>query len=451
MQILANGISSLLPGYELNPATWLYLSMVLIVAVFFRFNRVWSLRNFDLLLLLSASPALYVLKHVASEEAGGTHAHYAFLFTITGLIFLRLLFDPILRRRPHFGQNLNAQGSAFLCVAAFVLMTMEAIHTDPPPVTAESVERAEDMIHGTEHPAETSGEAAAGPVVPILCLPFNTVFQVDASAAKAVAILSHLVVICGLLLVGRNLFGDLQLGLGMATMYLLLPCTAYDVGEVHHVLPAALIVWAIVFYRQPLVSGILLAMACGVMFFPVFLIPLWASYYGRRGGLRFGAALMLVGAVVFTIIAATSPGPESAFRRTIGAIQISELFSFDRPGPTAGVWTGDMNWFRFPVIVTFAILLTALTFWPRRMQFEQLSAYSAAVIVGTQFWYPVHGGAYMLWYLPLLLIVVFRPRLVHAQTQDVDAEETAKAAAPGLTGPHATPSKTTAGRFHLFR
>ncbi|REJ92347.1 MAG: hypothetical protein DWQ29_04880, partial [Planctomycetota bacterium] len=442
MQILATGIIPQLPGYELNPATWLYLSIVLIVAVFFRFNRVWSLRNFDLLLLLSASPALYALKNVASDGDGSTHAHYAFLFTITGLIFIRLMLDPVLRRRPHFGQNLNAQGSAFLCIAAFMLLTMEAIHTDPPPVTAESVERATDMILGTEHPAETSGDAAAGPVVPILCLPFNTVFQVDASAAKAVAILAHLVVICGLLLVGRNLFGDLQLGLGMATMYLLLPCTAYDVGEVHHVLPAALIVWAIVFYRQPLVSGVLLALACGMMFFPVFLVPLWAAYYGRRGGLRFAAALLLVGAVVFTIVAMTSPGPESVFRRTFGAIQIGELLSFNIPGPTAGFWTGDMNWYRFPVIVSFAIFLAALTFWPRRMQFEQLSAYSAAVIVATQFWYPVHGGAYMLWYLPLLLIVVFRPRLVYAQTQEAASQQSAKATSPGLSGPHAPRAKT---------
>ena len=29
----------------------------------------------------------------------------------------------------------------------------------------------------------------------------------------------------------------------------------------------------------------------------------------------------------------------------------------------------------------------------------------------TQFWYSHQGGVYVLWYLPLLLLVVFRPRL----------------------------------------
>ena len=48
-----------------------------------------------------------------------------------------------------------------------------------------------------------------------------------------------------------------------ATLYLLLPYTAQMVGRVEHVLPAALIVWALVFYRRPIVSGAFLALATG--------------------------------------------------------------------------------------------------------------------------------------------------------------------------------------------
>ena len=44
----------LLRGYSVNAPTWFYLSTLLILAVFYRFNRFWSLRNFDLLLLLLA-------------------------------------------------------------------------------------------------------------------------------------------------------------------------------------------------------------------------------------------------------------------------------------------------------------------------------------------------------------------------------------------------------------
>ncbi|MBQ4194524.1 MAG: hypothetical protein II622_00315, partial [Thermoguttaceae bacterium] len=44
--------------YEMLPTTWFYLSSLLILAVFFRFNRVWSVRNFDVLALISLTPGL---------------------------------------------------------------------------------------------------------------------------------------------------------------------------------------------------------------------------------------------------------------------------------------------------------------------------------------------------------------------------------------------------------
>ena len=36
---------------------------------------------------------------------------------------------------------------------------------------------------------------------------------------------------------------------------------------------------------------------------------------------------------------------------------------------------------------------------------------TAAVLLGMQFWYADKGGQYVLWYLPLLLLLVFRPNL----------------------------------------
>ena len=74
----------ILQGYQVNEATWFYLSLLLIVAVFFRFNRLWSLRNADLILLLSISPGLLLLN--SSQPTFG----YAWLFVCTGLLLLRL-------------------------------------------------------------------------------------------------------------------------------------------------------------------------------------------------------------------------------------------------------------------------------------------------------------------------------------------------------------------------
>ena len=60
----------LLKGYSVNPPTWFYLSTLLILAVFYRFNRIWSLRNVDLVLLLLAAPGLLFVRNVDSRQMG---------------------------------------------------------------------------------------------------------------------------------------------------------------------------------------------------------------------------------------------------------------------------------------------------------------------------------------------------------------------------------------------
>jgi hypothetical protein len=431
------------PGYDVGPATWLYLSLVLTIAVFFRFNRLWSLRNVDLVLLLSASPGLYLV-----EKTEHTSFGFTWLFIISGLFLLRLLFDPLLRRRPHLGQNLNAQGSAFLCVAAFALLAIQAVQDAPHQdkyalaATGAGEPQSTERLTATPEP-----EAAAGPALSIIAAPIDRVFQDQ--AARVIAVLSHLVVIVGLICVGRSLFNDGQLGLAMATLYLLLPCTAYDVGEVHHVLPAALTVWALAAYRRPMIAGILLGLACGVMFFPVFLLPLWAAYYGRRGALRFGAALLLVASAVVSVVAVTSPEVNAFVRKTLGTIHY-EILAFNQPDSVLGFWTAELKWYRIPVIVTFFLLLAATTIWPRRKNVEHLTAFSAAILVATQFWYPIQGGVYLLWYVPLLLVVVFRPRLAHlAPNEHTESLPTTRASS--LSGPHGLRATNPAERKQLYR
>ncbi|MED5447726.1 MAG: hypothetical protein VYA62_05820, partial [Planctomycetota bacterium] len=78
---------------------------------------------------------------------------------------------------------------------------------------------------------------------------------------------------------------------------------------------------------------------------------------------------------------------------------------------SAGVWNETNLAYRIPVIVVFVVLWGVLTIWPRRKTLEHLISQTAALVVATQFWYSHQGGVYVLWYLPLLLLVVFRPRL----------------------------------------
>ena len=47
-----------------DPATWFYLSLLLAVALFFKFSRVLSVRNWDILTLFLLVPGL-LLRHIA--------------------------------------------------------------------------------------------------------------------------------------------------------------------------------------------------------------------------------------------------------------------------------------------------------------------------------------------------------------------------------------------------
>lgn len=449
----AKHIMDLLPtGYHLDASTWFYLSLLLVLAVYFRFHRLWSLRNLDLCLLLCVSPGLILVQTAGSLRIFG----FSLLFTVTGLFLLRLLFDALLQRRPHTTQNLNPPGLAFLCVTAFVLISMQALSDQQSKSLDETMQRGVDLLHRTDRTdtvevaAETDSEVVPGPTASIVAAPIGAMFQ--DLAPRVMAMAAHLAVIVGLLFVGRNLFGDLQLGTAMATLYLLIPCTAYDFGAFNHVLAPALIVWAIVAYQRPLVAGVLMGLACGTLFFPLFLVPLWAAFYGRRGGGRFVAALSVVFVALLGSYILTSADPDSFWRQTMGTIRLPVLALTGNEGAIS-FWDNLNSPYRTPVIVGYFVMLIGLTVWPRQKSVEHLITHSAALIVGTQFWYPQQGGVYLLWYLPLLLMVIFRPRIAHLEPRQAPATLADIKTTPADEGvrPSRLSSGSRAGRINLFR
>jgi len=359
----------ILQGYHVNEATWFYLSLLLIIAVFFRFNRLWSLRNVDLILLLSISPGLLLLK--SSHPTFG----YAWLFVCTGLLLLRLFLDPVFKRRPLLEQNLNASGLAFLCFAAFAFQVTKVATEPPAASTVATVRRADELLRRKDGSTErANSEIVSGPatklitattaVAPARLVAHNSgrVVSAELIAARIIAGLSHLAVIIGLIYLGKRHLGDIRLGVGMATMYLLLPSTAYQVSNVDHVLPAALVICSLAFYYKPMIAGGLMGLACGTVFFPAFLLPLWVAFYGRQGSIRFVAALGIVASVLIGTLALTAADSQSFIRQMIGSIDWS-ILQFQN-GEGVGFWAAISPVYRLPVMAVFlvgVILMTTLS------------------------------------------------------------------------------------------
>lgn len=438
-------MEEILSGYHVNEPTWFYLSLLLILAVFYKFGRIWSVRNLDLLLLLSLSPGLLLVRATTVGPSVG----YCFLFAVSGLLLLRLMFDAGFTRRPRLEQNLNPAGMAFLCASALLFQTTKIMTEQPDLAAVQTVRGADELLKRQD--ASTAADAdpisETGPAGRLLATPVVPLAGgTEIAAARAMAILSHLAVILGLIAVGRWHFSETSLGLAMAALYLLLPCTAYDVSKVNHLLPAALIVWAVALHRRPMGAGVLLGLACGTVFFPIFLLPIWMAFYWKRGALRFGLALVLTCAGLLGSLILTSADSISFKKQTLGSIDWSVLKFQAEDG--VGFWSLYNPAYRIPVFATFLVLLIALTIWPYRKNLEHLLAHSTAVVVATQFWYPHQGGIYVLWYLPLMLVVTFRPRLNHLPLEM--AQDTRVAVKDGGGAPRGEVPRGTS-RTHLYR
>jgi hypothetical protein len=381
-----------------NATTWFYFSLLLSVALFFKFSRLLSMRNWDVLTLPLLVPGLLLLK----ESGGDNWFGYLWLICGSGYLLVRCFIDLTLVSRPALSPNLNLGGLAWLAGALFVCLTAVAVRqTNDPRGTAnktapiETFERkVEDQVH---HQAKATDAA-----------------EIDAPflVSRTLALSCHLAIVVGLVFVGGWHFKDWHAGMAAATFYLLLPYTALDVARWHHVWPMALTVWAVATYRKPTAAGVLLGLAAATTYFPVLVFPVWLSFYWRRGAGRFVGSFALTSGLCLAVIASflwIDDELASSFR---SALSLPTWQPWIEPlHSTQGLWSATHWAYRMPIFIAYLALVVTTAFWPSPKNLAQVLALSAAVLIGIQFWYADQGGIYVLWYLPLLLLLVFRPNL----------------------------------------
>ncbi len=430
--------------------TWLFYAALLVLAVFFRFSRLLSVRNLDVGIILALSTAL-VLNDFRGGSGDTTNGPQEtlnqwstiVLLSLSILLIVRLIFDESLTRRPRLGQNLNQAGLAFLCVPAFAILMTSVFTGEPSDENLDAVESGNALLHRQaigESGSDAQQEQPA-PTETLIAASASAVAQlsgsIDGEAVSAdsrstpieqtiaafLIVIAHTVIIIGFLYIGTRHFNSLQLGVAMSCLYLLLPCTAFKVHELSHVLPAACLIWAVACYRRPAIAGVLLGLACGTLFFAIFLLPLWAVFYGRRGSVKFGLSLGAVAALDLFAVAMTSSNTDSFINRLVLTANWTAFQLLTGELPVSSMGVGQI-FLRITLAATFFVMLTAMTVIPRRRNLENLLANSTALVVAAQLWYPEDVGTYVLWYLPLLLLVMFRPRLdrfTPPETEDADA------------------------------
>jgi hypothetical protein len=423
---------------RVHATTWAYLASLLVIALYFKFNRLWSVRNWDLIgLILLAPPLLmvqYGVEHPSHEGAAGIeYAGYIWLFSVSGLFMLRLLLDAFMVRRPLLEPNLAIGGLTFLGMSLFVFLMANVITGTPDQADVVGSQQAGKIqvaeggslsslkTHGPGFPlifllphistqSLLGDNSQEGTILPSTESQAAAVVRlVDVITVRVMAILSQLAIVLGLVFVGLRHFDNIKTGVAAATLYLLLPYTAMWTGHVTHALPGALLVWAVVMYRRPLVAGAMIGLAFGTIYYPVFLLPLWISFYWQRGLAKF-----LIGAVAMVVVLALVLAFRSSdMNEFLGGLR--QMFGlrmpFMAPDQLSGAWQFWKPVYRIPILVAHVGLCLSMALWPAQKNLGVLISYSAAVMLGTQFWHAHSGGLALAWYLPLLLLTIFRPNL----------------------------------------
>jgi len=472
-----------------EPATWVFMSSFLIIAIFFMFHRLWSIRNLDIFLILLLTPGLMMVFEgrksrsqenlklnaaVAVTAAPDTAAQaassppskwtseaiqfwgFAWLLSINGLWLLRLMLDTTMVRRPLLEPNLSSGGIMFIGVSLFIFLMANVISSPPvlesrsggkPGPGYELLKLLPDIQTAPDPEANAKstlvialssaggrGSQTTNPKPDGVAKEDAEIQTISSNASKEITvqsstasitipspkrvrlsriflILSNLVLVLAIVAIGYWHFDNFKTGVGVATLFLLLPYTAQMTGRIDHLIPGALIVLAIAMYRQPIVSGIMLGLASGLVFYPFFLFPLWVSFYWQRGAYRFASGFL---GAVFALIVALGLVTSSASRATGFADRLGQMFGTI---PFAlkdldGIWgLGWHPYFRIPVMVAFVLLSFSFIVWPAQKSLATLLSCTAALMTAAQFCYAYGGGLYMAWFIPCALLTVYRPNL----------------------------------------
>jgi hypothetical protein len=404
-----------------NPWIWVGLS-----ALFFfglaNLRRPFSVRNLDLLVLLSFGISLYFFNQGEVFKAMpivyppmlyllgrlvwiGTHGRRAAASKPVWPVWLLLALTVFL---VGFRIGLNVAASNVIDVGyAGVIGAQRLVVEGEDPYNhmptdsgkecgaadADGYVRDRIQTNGRCESANGRGDTY-GPVVYIGYIPAFVALGWSGKwdnlpAAHLTSILFDLLCLVGLALVGRR-FGGNRLAVTLAFAWAAYPFTQYvSSSNSNDAIMPAFLIWGFWLLSSPFARGTFVTLAAWAKFGALLLLPLWASYprgTGKDSGRRL--ALFESGFILATVLAfwvlLLEPNPIHASRifwdRTFG-------WQLDRPSPFS-IWDwgqyGYPDLHRLQGVLKVGLLVgaVALYFVPKEKNPLQIAAFSAALLIG---------------------------------------------------------------------
>ncbi|MGI8631251.1 MAG: PepSY domain-containing protein [Solirubrobacterales bacterium] len=411
-------------GRHVN-APWVWLPLC---AIFFFGLLDWrhKLRivHLDLLVLLGFS-----ISHTFFDLAK-VDASVPLVYPVLAYLLARLLWIGVRGRGPALRPSISwppmAIATVFLLGFRIVLNVLDSnvIDVGYAGVIGADLITSGDQLYGN-FPSDNHAGDTYGPLAYLLYVPFVETLGWSGRwdglpAAHGAAIAFDLLVVAGLLLLGRRLrpgSAGTALGVTLAFAWTAFPYSAFALEtNANDSLVAVAIVAVLLTAGSAPARGATAALAAATKFAPLVLLPLLATHREDAAARPFGAWVRArwKGTLAFALAAAVvsaglyawpliDPGPATLWERTVG-------FQADRGSPFS-IW-GQWHWEvgqRIAQGLTIALAL-GLAVWPRVRSRWQLAALMGALLVAVQITLDHWFYLYIVWFLPAVFVALAAPR-----------------------------------------
>jgi hypothetical protein len=448
---MARGYNGAFGGVKINePWVWGLFCLVFLIGLA-DLRRPLSLRNLDLLMLLSPTVSLWYFNH------GNVFTAVPLFYPALVWVVLRGVWIGVTGRGSPsrsvwpawvllaaavfvggFRIGLNVQASNVIDVGySGVIGAERIVHGEAPwgnfpiegnlkacgPSDASGETRERIQTNGRCESANPQGDTY-GPVAYESYIPGYLLFGWGGKwdslpAAHFTSIAFDVLCMIGLWLVGRR-FGGAQLGAMLAFAWVAYPFTQYaSSSNTNDALLPCFLIWGFWLVSSPVARGALCALSGLTKFASLVVAPLWLTYPDRRPSRRFIAGFLAASLAAFSVVL-LEPSPLHELRvfwdRTI-------RWQVGRAAPWS-LWDwGQYHAHGLPNLrivqhVLQGLLVVgavAVAFVPRHKSPLQLAAFTAALLAGFELCLTYWLYTYIPWFFGFAAIAMFAPAAVRAR------------------------------------
>jgi hypothetical protein len=452
---MARGYSGAFGGVKINnPWLWGGLCLIFFIGLA-DLRRPASLRNLDLIMLLSPTASLWFFNH------GDVFTSVPLFYPALIWVVLRGVWIGVTGRGSPsrsvwpvwvllaatvfiagFRVGLNIEASNVIDVGYSGVIGAQRIVNGEAPWGNFPVEDqlkacgAKDASGEIRERIQTNGRCESanpqgdtyGPVAYEAYIPGYALFGWPGKwdslpAAHFTSIVWDLLCLFGLWLVGRR-FGGARLAAALGFAWVAYPFTQYaSSSNTNDAIMPALLIWGFWLVSTPAARGALVALSGLTKFASLIVAPLWLTYPNRRPSWRFAVGFLLAALAAFSVVL-LEPSPlhelrvfwDRSVRWQAGRDAPWSLWDW---GQYDARGIPDLHVVQRVLQVLLVVGALAAAFFPRHKSPLQLAALTAALLAGFQIVLTYWLYTYIPWFFAFAAIAVLAPRLQrHAEEVD---------------------------------